>query len=643
MRPTEAARAVLRTPLGASACAMLIVLTATAVFAPMFLTDAANMADTSNLNQPPSSEHWLGTDSLGRDIAARVLVATRLSLVLALSATLIGVAGGVTLGALPTVANRRLAQLVNACIRISIAFPALLIALTLAVVFGVGARGATLAIGIASIPGFARLTQTLAAGIAHSDYLAAARLSGVGPVRLLRRHILPNVAEPLVINATISAGASLLAFASLSFLGLGVQPPDYDWGRLLLEGLNRVYLAPIAALGPGAAVVFAGLTFSLLGEAAAVALGHRSHSPKLRRRSRSAPAQPTGESRPPARRGAQESDPLLTVENLSVSFPTASGLVSPVVDVSFDVEAAQIVGIVGESGSGKSLTALSVAGLLPAGAAVAAERMVFAGTALTDVEDHAVRTVRAASLAVVFQDPMSSLNPAMKVGRQVGEIAEVHMGASRAHADDLAIAALQEVHITQPQRRARQYPHEYSGGMRQRAMLAMGVIGRPKLIIADEPTTALDVTVQRKVLRLIKQLRDTHGIAVLLISHDMAVIAELCERVLVMYAGRVVEEGPIEQVLNNPAHPYTRALVGAIPDMSTDTDEPLATIAGRPPDPAARPTGCAYNPRCAQAQPRCREEAPELLHLDSRKVACWFPVASSPVTDSSAATSEVAS
>jgi oligopeptide/dipeptide ABC transporter ATP-binding protein len=463
--------------------------------------------------------------------------------------------------------------------------------------------------------------------------------------------VLPNIAEPLTINAATGAGGALLAFASLSFLGLGVQPPSYDWGRLLLEGLNRVYLAPAAALGPAVAVVFAGLTFSLLGEVTAIAFGHRSTTARAPRRAIPEPSVTSTRALERLSGGeAGGEEHLLEVRELNVSLPTKSGQIRPVVDVSFSMRPGEIVGIVGESGSGKSMTALSIAGLLPGSGSVEARRLTFAGTPLLGLSERSLRARLGASLAVIFQDPMSSLNPALRVGRQVGEVAEVHAGATRSEARELAVAALSQVQISEPRRRSRQYPHEFSGGMRQRAMIAMGLIGRPRLVIADEPTTALDVTVQRRILTLLRDLRDAHGIAVLLISHDMAVISELCERVLVMYSGRVVEEGPIHQILTAPRHPYTRALVATIPNMDTDPDRPLATIAGRPPHPAARPSGCAYGPRCDRAQDRCHIDVPPMTgHVDitdgkaaddktsdgttagtetvggGTKVACWFP------------------
>src|SRR5262249_26260031 len=265
----------LRTATGATAATLLAVVLLFAVLAPVIWGDRAAAFDTAHILRGPSSAHWAGTDNLGRDIFFRTLVATRLSVMLALASTAIAVVAGLLLGAAPLLLGARLGRLVTAVINIAVAFPGLLLALSFAVIFGVGAKGAVLAIGLAGAPSFARLTQTLVASVVERDFVAAARIVGVGRMRVLLRHVLPNVGEPLVVNATIGAGGALVAFAGLSFLGLGVQAPSYDWGRMLGEGLNALYVHPLAALVPGAAVVLAGLAFNLFGEAVASAIGLR--------------------------------------------------------------------------------------------------------------------------------------------------------------------------------------------------------------------------------------------------------------------------------------------------------------------------------------------------------------------------------
>ncbi|MET9633220.1 dipeptide/oligopeptide/nickel ABC transporter permease/ATP-binding protein, partial [Lentzea sp. NPDC006480] len=464
----------LRTPVGAASGALLFLLALLAVFAPVLWGSQADAIDTDALQQGSSTGHLLGTDALGRDIFHRVLVATRLTLGLALLATIVGVTTGLVLGSLPSVLPRWAGRIVTSAVNIAVAFPGLLLALFFAVIFGTGTVGAVLAIAFAITPSFARLTQTLTASISGRDFIAAARVCGVGRFRLLLRHILPNIAEPLVINATLAAGSALTAFAGLSFLGIGVQAPSYDWGRLLGEGLNRIYISPAPALGPAVAVVLAGLAFNLFGEAAASAAGHR-QSVRKAPKPMSTVDLPGGEG-------------LLDVQNLRVSFPGATGWITPVRGVSFTVGHGEMIGVVGESGSGKSLTALAVSRLVEHPGVVTADRLEFAGKPLARTTQRELGT----SLAMVFQDPMTSFNPTRRIGRQLAEVSEVHQGMSRKSASERVVDRLKAVRIPDAGRRARQYPHEFSGGMRQRAMIAMGLMGEPRLVIADEPTTALD-------------------------------------------------------------------------------------------------------------------------------------------------------
>ncbi|MFJ3365697.1 dipeptide/oligopeptide/nickel ABC transporter permease/ATP-binding protein [Streptomyces anthocyanicus] len=615
-------RSALRSPLGRCAAGLLLLVLLLTAFGPLLWSGRADAIDTGHLLEGPSAQHWMGTDNLGRDVFFRVLVATRLSVLLALLATALGVLTGLLLGAAPALLGRGAGRAVTAVVNIAVAFPGLLLALFFAVVFGVGTTGAVLAIGFATAPGFARLTQTLVASVGERDYVCAARVAGVGRARVLTRHILPNVAEPLIVNATIGAGGALLAFSGLSFLGLGVQAPSYDWGRLLGEGLNGIYTHPAAALAPGVAVIVAGLAFNLTGEAVARAVGvpgaraHRTPAAAAR------PA-PVG---PPA---AEPRDtPVLAVEDLRVSFPGPHGPVTAVRGVGFTVGRGESVGLVGESGSGKSLTALAVSRLIEHPGVVDAGRLEFLGAPLPagDGGGTAMRKLLGTRLAMVFQDPMTSFNPAMRIGRQLAEVAEQHLATGRREALARAVERLREVRVPAAERRAAQYPHEFSGGMRQRAMIGLGLMGRPALIIADEPTTALDVTVQRQVLSLLERVRAADGAALLLISHDINVVARTCDRVLIMYAGRVVEELPSHRLLTAARHPYTRALVATVPHMETDLDRPLTVVPGRPVTPDRMPAGCAFAPRCSAAGDRCRTDDPVLRASGpDHRVACWYP------------------
>ncbi len=613
----------LRNPLAIGTIALLGGLLIAAIVFPPLLGQHAREIHPESIELGPSWQHPFGTDGDGRDVFSRVLVATRLSVGLALLATLIGCSIGVVLGSLPLLIGRRLGRLVVGGFNLLVAFPGLLLAMFLALVFGVGARGAVLALSFGIAPFFARLTHTTASGIAGADYMSAAKLLGVSRGRTLTRHLLPNSAEPLLINATGLVGTVLLSMSALSYLGFGVQPPDYDWGRMLSDGLPNIYTNPAAALGPCLAIVIAGIAFVLAGELLTQLVADQSGPIRPRRAADAAEVAAAV----PDQLGPSGPDDVLGIENLSVSFPRGEGRVEPVTGVSFAVGAGEIVGVVGESGSGKSLTALAASNLITSPGEARADAHRLRGEDLESLGRGERDRLLGTSLAMMFQDPMSALNPVIRVGRQLAEVSQVHGGLGRKQALERAVDRLEAVQIPDPSRRARQYPMEFSGGMRQRAMIGMGLMGEPVLLVADEPTTALDVVVQREILELLRRVRDERGAGVLFISHDIGVIAEIASRVLVMYAGRIVEDLPVS-LLHEAAHPYTRALVASVPDLGTDRKAPLATIPGRPPDPAARPAGCAFAPRCRFADAACRAERPPLEGFgDGRRVACFHPQA----------------
>ncbi|MFJ2579255.1 dipeptide/oligopeptide/nickel ABC transporter permease/ATP-binding protein [Kitasatospora aureofaciens] len=601
-----------RSPMTWIALAMLASLLLLAVAGPLVGGAAADRPDLSAVLQGPSAAHPFGTDNLGRDLLARVLTAARLSLLLAFAATLLSATAGILLGASTAVVGGRARRWLGALINLLLAFPALLVAVFLAVVFGAGATGALFALAVAGIPGFARLSQTLAAGVANTDYLAAARVLGLRRHRLIRRHVLPNIAEPLLLSTTMAAGTALVALSGLSFLGLGVQPPAYDWGQLLNQGLDRIYAQPVPALAPGLAVLYAALTFQLLGEVLAGGVARR--GPALRAR-REAPA----EGRPAT------GDQVLQIEDLTVELPTPDGVIRPVRGVSLTLRGGEIVGLVGESGSGKSLTALAIADLLPEQARVTRRTHRLLGADLTTMTAKERHHHLATALAMIFQSPASALNPSLRVGTQLTEAVRAHRGASRAEAAEQAAGALRRVALSPTLLRSR--PHQLSGGQRQRVMIASGLMVRPGLIIADEPTTALDVTVQRQITDLLSGIRQDSPTAVLFISHDLALVAGLCERVLVMYAGTVVESLPTDRLATATRHPYARALVESVPALTADRDRPLRTVEGSPPDPLTPPAGCPFQPRCAHRRDRCATDTPSLTELDpGHRVACWHPL-----------------
>jgi ABC-type dipeptide/oligopeptide/nickel transport system ATPase component/ABC-type dipeptide/oligopeptide/nickel transport system permease subunit len=573
----------LATPRGAAVALGLLLLVLATALGPVLLGDAADARDIAARQQGASLAHPFGTDDLGRDLLARVVVATRLSVLLALGATAISVVGGALVGIVAAVLPSPVRRAVNALIDILLSFPWLLLALFFSVIWGTTATGAMLAVGFAGVPVFARLVSTLASSVAAHDYVHAARMLGSGPLRTARRHVLPNVLPPLLVNTAAHASVTLLSFAALSFLGLGVQAPEYDWGRLLNEGARRIYVDPMAAIGPGLAIVLTGVLLALLGELLSEG-GPRRRGRAVRVfRSVRVPRPASGPA--PA---VPDDTPVVDVAGLRVGFATADGtVVERVHGIDLRIAPGEVVGLVGESGSGKSVTAMAVAGLLGSDARVEAERLTFRRIDMTRPPSPAERTRLGLEQTTVFQDPLSSLNPALTIGRQLREVAETHARTGRDEAQRRALAALGRVRVPDPVRRLRQLPHELSGGMRQRVMIASGLMVTPRLIIADEPTTALDVTVQRQVLATLREAQRSTGAAILLISHDIALVSGFCDRVVVMRSGRVVEELDPRRWAE-ARHPYTRGLIACVPDMTTDRTRPLPVVA--PEAPVSDPT-----------------------------------------------------
>ena len=318
-------------------------------------------------------------------------------------------------------------------------------------------------------------------------------------------------------------------------------------------------------------------------------------------------------------------DEILKVEGLKTSFMTSSGEVQAVRGVSFDVRKGEILGIVGESGSGKSVTSMTILRLLADTARIKEGAIRFEGKDLTKVSEQEMRAIRGQKIAMIFQDPMSSLNPLVPVGKQVAEIMKIHHPEMKPEQlKQRTLELFEQVRIPEAAKRLRSYPHEFSGGMRQRVMIAMALANRPDLLIADEPTTALDVTIQDQILKQLRSLQREYGTSIIFITHDLGVVAELCDRVVVMYGGLIMEEAPIEEIFANPLHPYTMGLLASIPGVHKDKSERLQSIAGSPPDMTSPPAGCPFAPRCPYARNICAAECPPYVQAGGHRAMCWL-------------------
>jgi peptide/nickel transport system permease protein len=584
-------------PLALFGLGLLGLLTGLALAAPLLpLADPYAVALGERLLPAGSPGHWLGTDQLGRDLLARLVWGTRTSLAVGLFAVLVAALIGTLIGLTAGYFRGWLDGLLMRSIDVLLAFPYLLLALAIVAALGPGLRNAMLAITLVNIPFFARTVRGSVLELAEREFIDAARLSGAGHRRILFAELLPNVLPVVVVLISTNLGWMILETAGLSFLGLGAQPPTADLGSMLGSGRELLTTAPRVAILPGLVILLLVVAINLVGDGLRDLLDPRLSDKATGKLNAPPPAVAEGpEPRKPA---------LLRVDGLSTWFQARSDSYRAVDRLSFTLDRGERLAFVGESGSGKSVTALSLLGLIPEPGRIVAGRVEFDGEDLGRAGTRRLRSLRGDRIAYIPQDPMGALNPLLKVGTQLAETLRAHRPISRSAARRRAAELLARVQIPRPEECLGAYPHELSGGMRQRVVIAMALANGPDLVIADEATTALDVTVQAEILGLLDRLCSEHGAALIFISHDLGVVAQLCRQVLVMYAGRVVEEADLERLLAHPAHPYTRGLLACAPELGRP-DKPLNPIPGQPPSLNALPDGCHFAPRCPEARPAC--------------------------------------
>ena len=616
-------RLLLANRLAACGLVLLGLVVAAALLAPLLpLADPNATAPADRLIVPFSPGHLLGTDALGRDILSRLVWGTRVSLAVGVSATLIAALFGSLIGLVAGYAGGVVDAVLMRAIDMVMAFPYILLALAIVAVLGPGLINALYAIAIVNIPFFARNVRGLALGLSRREFVDAARLSGQNDVRILFGEVLPNVLPVIVITMSTTVGWMILETAGLSFLGLGAQPPQADLGSMLGEGRKVLFTAAHVAVVPGLMIFVLVMSINLVGDGVRDVLDPRLRSGALARPSnRTAVAR---ERTPPA---SAHPDAVLDVARLTTEFRLGGTRIVAACGVDLTVHAGECLGIVGESGSGKSVTAMSIMGLVPSPPGrITGGAAYFRGRDLFAMGDREMRRLRGAAVAYVFQDPLSTLHPQFTVGEQLVEAIRAHQPLGRSAARERAAALLALVRIPNPGRRLDAYPHELSGGMRQRVGIAMALSNEADAIIADEPTTALDVTVQAQVLTLLDRLRREKTVALLFITHDFGVVSAVCDRVAVMYAGQVVETGATADLLAAPAHPYTRLLMDCVPVLG-EPHRHLVTISGQPPSLAALPRGCAFADRCPRVEPDCRDEPVPLSPLaPGRDVRCLHPL-----------------
>jgi peptide/nickel transport system permease protein len=541
----------------AVALVMLTTLLLLCVAAPLLPLPHPNATMLPERLLPPlSSGHWLGTDQLGRDVLSRLLYGARLSLGVATLGVCVAAGVGSLVGLLTGYYEGLLDNVVMRGVDVLMAFPYLLLALAIVVVLGPGLENATLAIAIVNVPFFARTVRGQTLSLKREPFVDAARVSGLGDATILASELLPALSSTIVVAASTSLGWMLLETAGLSFLGLGAQPPTADLGGMLGQGRHLLATAPHVSLVPGAFIFVVVALLNVLGDGLRDALDPRHDAARPATEPEAAASELDLER-------TEVPDRLLSVQQLSVRFDDFTA----VHDVSFSLAAGETLGLVGESGSGKSVTALSLLALLEPPGRISKGKLRFDGLDLAAIDPAELLKLRGGRIAWIPQDPMTSLHPLLRIGRQLGEALELHQNLSGGDARRRARELLEEVDIAGASAVLDAYPHQLSGGMRQRVSIAMALSGDPELLIADEPTTALDVTTQAGVLECLQRLTKQRNLALLFISHDLAVVSQLCDRVLVLQRGRVVERGQVASVVASPSHPYTRHLLRSVPEL----------------------------------------------------------------------------
>jgi peptide/nickel transport system permease protein len=503
---------------------------------------------------------------------------------------------------------------------LAFSIPAVVVVLVVLSVFPQSLTAAMITFAVLAAPGLMRVVRASTLAVREEAYIPAARISGVSHRHIISRHILPRTAGPLIVRVSLIAAVALLLQSGLSFLGLIVKAPEPSWGGMVADGASVLELQPWLIFPPGIAITVTVLALGLLGDAVRDTTTETWSEPARPRRRLRARGAPRRSMIP-----AQVADALLSVEHLSVTFGSAELPTRVVEDVSLDVVTGETVGIVGETGCGKTVTAMAILQLLPGTGAIEEGRIVFGGRDLCALSEREMGRIRGKEIGLISQEPMISLDPVFRTGAQIAEAVRQHHGCSRKAAYTRALELLRDVRLPDPEDVARRYPHELSGGMAQRVAIARALAGDPKLLIADEPTTALDVTVQAEILALLHSLKRERGLAILLVTHDWGVVADLCDRAFVMYAGQVVERGSVAAIFSRSSHPYTEALLasnphiavetarGSLPGAPGTTPPPLPAIPGMVPAPQDWPQGCRFHARCRYGTDECTPQPIPLL------------------------------
>ncbi|MEU6228258.1 dipeptide/oligopeptide/nickel ABC transporter permease/ATP-binding protein [Streptomyces sp. NPDC047042] len=556
-----------RRPVTVTALAVVTVISVAVILAPLLAPHPPLAQDLFHTLSGPSTDHPLGTDALGRDVLSRLLYGGRPTLVGVGLAVLVYAFVGMSLGMLAGYLRGWTDRVIVAVLDIMLSVPAVIITLAVLAIFYQSNVAAMLTLGFFASAGLARIIRSSCLELREELFVDAARVNGLGPARIMARHILPRLTGQLLVPVFLFSGNALAIQTGLGFLGLATPAPAPSWGGMVGDGAQIMQQNSYLLLVSGGVIGLMSLSFGLVGDGLRdldqdrrQATGGRSRRP-VRTTPLEVAAKPSD---------TPSADTVLAVRDYSIAFATAQGPRTVVDSISFAVRPGEIFGLVGESGSGKTVTGLSLLGLLAPNGAVTGGSAWLAGTRISGLPERELEGIRGREIALVSQEPMVALDPYFTIGSQLSEVirrtgtAPDGKEAVRRRMREL----LTSVQLRDPDDVARRHPHELSGGMLQRVVIAMALAGSPKVLIADEPTTALDVTVQAGILDLLRSLRDEHGMAIILITHDLGVVADSCDRAIVMEHGRIVEEGSVDDIFYRPRHPYTKKLIESTPSIA---------------------------------------------------------------------------
>jgi peptide/nickel transport system permease protein len=612
--------AFLRRPGGALGALWLVVVVVGSLTAPLWVPYDVTAQDLGDRLSLPSADHLLGTDPLGRDLLSRI--ATAGSLPLLSSALMLVVAFGIGLPLALVAAERpgRTERFISRATEVLLALPATVLLLAVIGIVGNKIPLVMAVFGVLLSAAVYRVMLGVAQSVRQRLYVDAARVDGLGSLRVNVRHVLPAMGTVIAVQGAQLFGIGILVVAGLAFLGFGPGEPDPSWGFMINDASSHLFDGPWLLVPSGLVLALTVVAANELADALAARGGAGSRR-RPRKQVRAVAAVSQGGAEHDTVAQPVPDDAVLTVRDLRVSVVDGPDLVT---GVSLTVRRGTVLGLVGESGCGKSMTARSLLGLLPDGVAVSGGSISFQGTDLVGLGEKELRGYRGSRIALISQEPMVALDPAFSIAAQLTGPIRRHRGVGRREARTIAAQLLRNVGIVDADRILGSYPHQLSGGMAQRVCIALALTGEPDLLVADEPTTALDVTVQAEILSLLRALvRDT-GLSVVLVTHDLGVVADLCDDVAVMYAGEVVEAGATAGVLDEPRHPYTMALLGADPHVPDGEPVPerLASIAGTVPSPGTWPVGCRFAGRCLFATDACRTPFPAVPAHGGGLVRC---------------------